>query len=555
MEPGNLGKLSKREILSYIADIIAIGGLLYGAIRIIRGDIGLITLIVLIVCASGIWLSSFFFYIRRAKYHKWVGNLALALIIAMPVLAFTGYFGWRYYQSMPPDKIIILLADFDGPDKKKYRVTGNIKDQLEKATKKYSDVEVQLLNETITYQNESDYARKIGKKRKASIVLWGEYTVNEENVQIIAHFEVLERPVMLELKQEVENLKVGVTELRNFTIQEQLSNEMTYLVLFTIGLARYEAGDYAGAISLFTDAVSGLSVPVNIVEPAALYFYRASAYYLNNDPDRAIEDYSRSIVLNPSNPTAYANRGICYADKGKLDAAIHDYTKAIELNSKESHFYYNRGNAYLIKGDLVSAINDFTTAIGLNPRNYLAYHNRGTSYALQGDLDSAVRDFTSTIELNPKDSDAYISRGKVYSKKNLYDLAISDYTKAIEFNPRAAALYFQRGNTYMMKNDIRSAIRDYTKTIEIDPKFVDAYVNRGIGYAREGGLNSAIRDFTKAIDLNPAHTDAYYNRGVAYDLSGARAEAAADMKKVLELTDDPGLRERANRLLEKIGSE
>jgi tetratricopeptide (TPR) repeat protein len=555
MEPGNFGKISKREILSYAADIIAIGGLLYGAARIIRGDIGLITLILLIVCASGIWLSSFFFYIRRAKYHKWVGNLAIALIIAIPVLAFTGYFGWRYYKSLPPDNIIILLADFDGPDKKKYRVTGEIKDQLENAVKKYPDVKVELLNETITYENESDYARKIGRKRKASIVLWGEYTVNEENVQIIAHFEVLERPAMLELKQEVENLRVQVSELRNFTIQEELSNEMTYLVLFTIGLARYEAGDYSGAISLFTDAVSGSTVPVNIVEPAALYFYRASAYFLNDDTGRAIEDYSRSIALNPSNPTAYANRGICYAGMGRFDAAIADYTKAIELNGKESHFYYNRGNSYLIKGDPESAIRDFSKAIGLNPRHYPAYHNRGTAYALQGDLDTAVRDFTSTIELNPKDSDAYISRGKAYSKKNLYDLAIGDYTKAIDFNPRAAALYFQRGNTYMMKNDIRSAIRDYAKTIEIDPKFVDAYVNRGIGYAREGDLNSAIRDFTKAMEINPEHIDAYYNRAVAFDLSGARAQAAADLEKVLELTHDPDLKKKAQQLLKKIGAK
>jgi tetratricopeptide (TPR) repeat protein len=555
MKPGIFGKLSKREILSYTADVIAIGGLLYGAIRILQGKLGLITIILLIICVSGIWLSAFFFYIRRARYSKWVGNLAIVLTIALPTLAAAGYLGWRYYENLPPDKIIILLADFDGPDRKKYRVTGEIKDQLEDAVKKYPDVKIELLNEPITYENESGYALEVGKKRKASIVLWGEYTVNEERVQIIAHFEVLKRPALLQLKREVESLKVEVGELRNFTIQEQLSNEMTYLVLLTIGLARYEAGDYTGAISLFTDASGGKNVPVGIIEPAIIYFYRGNAYYLNGDPGSAIEDYSESIALNPSNPTAYVNRGISFAERGEFDSAVDDYTKAIELKHGESYVYYNRGNAYMMKGDIESAIKDFTTAIELNPDNFFAYHNRGTAYVMGGDLEPAIRDFTKAIELNPNDADAYISRGNVYSRMNLLDPAIGDYSKAIEFNPRNAEAYFNRGNMYMTRNDLQAAIRDYTKTIEISPEFVDAYVNRGIGYAKEGDLDSAVRDFTKAIQVNPAHTDAYYNRGVAYDLSGDHALATADLEKVLELTDDPNLKERANRLLQKIGPE
>ncbi|MDE0317316.1 MAG: tetratricopeptide repeat protein, partial [Candidatus Poribacteria bacterium] len=45
----------------------------------------------------------------------------------------------------------------------------------------------------------------------------------------------------------------------------------------------------------------------------------------------AIEAYSNAINLNPHNANTYNNRGIAYAEKGKLDNAIEDYNITIQL--------------------------------------------------------------------------------------------------------------------------------------------------------------------------------------------------------------------------------
>lgn len=521
MKPGIFGNVSKREILGYIADIIAIGGLLYGGVRIIRGDIGLITLILLIVCACGIWLSSFFFYIRRGRYRRWVGGLALALIIAMPALTIASYLGWRYYKNLTPDKVIILLADFDGPDRKKYRVTGNIKDQLEEATKKYPDIEVELLNESITYESPDGYARKVGKEKKASIVLWGEYTVNEENVQMIAHFEVLEKPAILELKQEVENMTVEAVELRNFTIQEQLSGQMTYLVLMTIGLARYEAEDHEEAIGLFSDAINEKNIPEGMIEPAAIYFYRGNAYNFNGDLDAGIKDFDKAIEINPGLAEAYNNRGIAYTEKGDADAAIRDFDKAIDIDPGIAQAYFNRGYAHHDKRDFDAAIKDLTKSIEIRPDYYGAYNNRGISYTQKLDFDSAIKDFD----------------------------------KAIELVPDSAYAYNNRGNVYILKIEFDRAIEDFTKAIKINPELGDAYKNRGIARYYQYAFDPAIKDLTVAIKINPSDVNAYYVRGLCYAEKDKDELAVGDFEKVLELSGNPNLKQKAGQYIEELQSK
>ena len=518
MKPGLFGKISKREILGYVADSIAIGGLLYSGVRIIKGDLGLITIILLIACIAAIWLSSFFFYAKRGRYGRRVGNAALALIILIPALSAAGYLGWLYYKNLPPDKVIILLADFDGPDRKKYRVTGNIKDQLEEATKKYPDIEVELLNESITYQSPDGYARKVGEERKASIVLWGEYTVYEDIVQMIAHFEVLNKPDILDLKKEVENITVEALELRNFTIQEELSGRMTYLVLMTIGLARYEAEDYKDAIGFFSGAIDEKNIPEGMVEPAAIYFYRGNAYDFEGDFDSAVSDLSKAIEMNPRFGEAYYNRGVIYYRRGELDLAIPDFTEAIEINLDIPKPYYGRGSAYSKKGK----------------------------------FDEAIADFTKAIEIDPEYSDAYNGRGMEYMEKKDLDSAIKDFDKAIELEPDGPHAYNNRGNAYLFKGQREAAVENFARAIKINPRFVEPYQNRGIARYFEGNPGPAIADLTVAIELEPGNAAAYYVRGLCYAMKDEKKSAVEDLEKVLELSGDPALKEKAVNYIEKL---
>ena len=78
--------------------------------------------------------------------------------------------------------------------------------------------------------------------------------------------------------------------------------------------------------------------------------------------DSAIEDYNKTIELNPSLDEVYNNRGVAYYKRGDYQRAIVDYTKTIELNPDDPIAYYNRGETLLHLNKWEEAKTDLTTA-------------------------------------------------------------------------------------------------------------------------------------------------------------------------------------------------
>ena len=159
--------------------------------------------------------------------------------------------------------------------------------------------------------------------------------------------------------------------------------------------------------------------------------------------------------------------GTAYTAKGDFDRALNDFTEAIRLNPANSNAYNNRGHAYRAKSHFDRAIADHTEAIRLDPSNANAYNNRGIAYRAKGDHDRAIADHTEAVRLDTKYFDAYNSRGIAYRAKGDFDRAIANYTTAIEINPKSAVLYSNRGRAYELKGDKDLAVADYKKIIDL----------------------------------------------------------------------------------------
>ena len=97
------------------------------------------------------------------------------------------------------------------------------------------------------------------------------------------------------------------------------------------------------------------------------------------------------------------DRAVEYANKGDYDRAIDDFSAAIRLDPKYDPAFNNRGAAYLAKGENDRAFADFSEAIRLNPTDPDYYNNRGSSWQLKGDYDRAIVDYNEAIRLSPKD--------------------------------------------------------------------------------------------------------------------------------------------------------
>ncbi|WP_414524363.1 tetratricopeptide repeat protein, partial [Umezakia ovalisporum] len=77
---------------------------------------------------------------------------------------------------------------------------------------------------------------------------------------------------------------------------------------------------------------------------------------------------TKAIRLKPDQVSAYNYRGLAYQATAQLKKALDDFTKAILLDQAYAEAYYNKANTLREMGCLADAKNAVARAIQLNPR-------------------------------------------------------------------------------------------------------------------------------------------------------------------------------------------
>jgi tetratricopeptide (TPR) repeat protein len=439
---------------------------------------------------------------------------AIVLVWIPNIFPFTQEMIERFQSS---GKIKILVANFDGIDSKKYRIPEIIRSKLVEATKSYSDIEIKPLNYTITEEEGSEVAQAKGKIQDASIVLWGWYGKTDDKVYVSVHFEVLKKPKHLPLRQEKEIINTAAARLESFELQMQLSSEMSYLTLMTVGLIKYWNNDEDGAIASFSDALAQPKVPEQIIDPSVIYLFRGTSYISKGDLDAGIADLDQAIKINPNDAGSYNNRGLAYHFKGNLEKAISDYDKSIEIDPKGAEPYNNRGLAHIPRHNLDEAIKDFQTALSLWLESApLYYNNIGMAYYYKEDYENALIYYKKAINLKPDLDIIHCNLGHCLVKKESYEQAISEYSKAISLNSNNTDCYMNRGLTYFKIGQIKLGLADFQKAIDIDPNNADFHIYRGNELREIGETGLAIEDFNQALQIDSKASVAYFRLGQAY---------------------------------------
>jgi tetratricopeptide (TPR) repeat protein len=101
---------------------------------------------------------------------------------------------------------------------------------------------------------------------------------------------------------------------------------------------------------------------------ARVYDYLGLAYQKAGDLDKAIQQYRKSLSLDPFYADAHNNIGIAYFDKGLVDNAITHFKHAIEIDPSHADAHYNLGVAYGEKGLIGPAYEEMLTGIRLRRR-------------------------------------------------------------------------------------------------------------------------------------------------------------------------------------------
>ncbi|NHJ33197.1 MAG: tetratricopeptide repeat protein, partial [Asgard group archaeon] len=184
-------------------------------------------------------------------------------------------------------------------------------------------------------------------------------------------------------------------------------------------------------------------------EFAIIHCRQGFCYFCLGDYQKAIEWYTSAIKLKDDISTVYYNRAIAYEDLGNelkntitddeyreyLLKAVDDYNKTIELEPDNVEPVNNRGLLYYYLGEHEKAITDLTFSIEMNSTRAVAYDFRGCALRELGNFDEAIIDHARALELDPTDPIIYFNRALVWIVKGEIENAVKDLKEALKLEP------------------------------------------------------------------------------------------------------------------------
>jgi putative GTP pyrophosphokinase len=93
------------------------------------------------------------------------------------------------------------------------------------------------------------------------------------------------------------------------------------------------------------------------------------AFFARSHYEEAIEDFSKSLELDPKSYKAAYYRGIVYSVTERYIPAIESFDSSLAINPYQLYCLYRRGQAYYHLEDYPQALADCEAALTLEPGN------------------------------------------------------------------------------------------------------------------------------------------------------------------------------------------
>jgi len=308
-----------------------------------------------------------------------------------------------------------------------------------------------------------------------------------------------------------------------------------------------------GGLILGLIAVPLFAASEKEVSAQSLSHYMMGLIYDGQDnPQKAIEEYTKTQKLDSDNYLVHLRLGIDYARTGRSKEAIAEFKNASSLNPQDLHSRYflallyisMRDNAaanqefefilkdfskeepgnvkvhsylgklYLQDKRFTEAMEQFRAALALDGKNIEVRIFLGAILEQQGNLDEAIRYLSEALRLDPKNSEVLNSLGYIYARqgKNL-DKAERLIKEALVLEPDNGAYIDSLGWVYFKKavqtNDkilLARAIKELEKANSLlsDPEIL---LHLGEAYFENGELDKAKEFWQKSMELDPGQKE------------------------------------------------
>ena len=120
------------------------------------------------------------------------------------------------------------------------------------------------------------------------------------------------------------------------------------------------------------------------------------------DVQRAIEDFTKALEINPELKECHKYRGVFYGMTKQYDKSVADLTEYLKTKPTDAEYRFNRGLSYLNLNRPADAVADMDQTLKDNPTFFQAYLTRSNAYNMLGDSLRAQADLKKYEEMSQR---------------------------------------------------------------------------------------------------------------------------------------------------------
>jgi tetratricopeptide (TPR) repeat protein len=248
--------------------------------------------------------------------------------------------------------------------------------------------------------------------------------------------------------------------------------------------------------------------------------------------------FRHAVQVTANNYLAYNNLGFFLSSQGKVDEAIENYRRSIEINPAYEDAQNNLGYALAAKKKYPEAIEHYYAALRTRPNHTEVHNNLGNALAEMGQTDEAIAHYLVVLKQSSNHADAHNNLGIALAMKGNLVEAVPHFQAAIRFKKNYASAHSNLGNALAALHRFDEAVAQYEECLQLNPNDAQAHNNLANVLAEQGNVEKAVSHYLEALRLNSDNPEVHYNLGLAFMRQGKAGEARAHFLEALRLKPD-----------------
>jgi tetratricopeptide (TPR) repeat protein len=258
-----------------------------------------------------------------------------------------------------------------------------------------------------------------------------------------------------------------------------------------------------------------------------------STFYLNNSL-KTIEEYNKSISLNPYNDIAFYNKACHLLIMGNYEDALLSINSALNIESDNLKYLNKKADIEIKSGNFNDATNTLKEAKNLNNRYEETYINMALLNLNTNNLDKAL-DYINYIETLTNYTNTYIPiKSKILSANGENQKALNLCIDSISEEINNSELYNVMGEIHKSDFNFSEAMLYFEKSIVENSMNVDAYINKASLLYDKHNYNNCINFSNESLELFPYSSTLYNYIALSYSKLSKHEEAIDIYKEIIK---------------------